>query len=537
MTVRNVALSISTSSNFNSLSTAPFHYHSKLSILFVSAIFNPNGVYMNKVEFPKDTIQCPNLIGGEWTMGKGDKIEVFTPYNGSVVGLTSAATKEEVTVAISKANEAAKKWKATPLKERTQTMFRFRDILIRDIDTIANTISLESGKTLPESRAGVMKGLEVLEFALSLQNLDGGGKMEVSRGVHCEYRREPLGVVASITPFNFPAMVPMWTIPIAITLGNAYVWKPSEKTPLTATLIGKSLLEAGLPAGVLTILNGQVETVNEIIDNDAVKAVGFVGSSKIAKLVYQRATSHGKRALCLGGAKNHIVLLPDADPEMAGAGIADSFTGCAGQRCMAASVLLAVGEVDKQISKIVERAQSTTIGTKMGAIITKEQVEFLNKAIDAAVADGAKLLLDGRGMKPEGNHEGGYWLGPTILDGVKPGTQAAITELFGPVISIVRCSNLSEALEIENTNEYGNAASVFTNNGALAEIVSQNASAGMVGVNIGVPVPREPFSFGGINESKFGYGDITGANSLNFWSDIKKVTTKWQMQNDHNWMS
>lgn len=492
---------------------------------------------MNKVEFPKELIQCPNLIGGEWTQGQGDKIEVFSPYNGKVVGQTNAATSEEVRVAIDKAHQASKTWKATPLKERTQVMFRFRDILHRDIEKISNMVSLESGKTLGESKAGIMKGIEVLEFALSLQNLDGGGKMEVSRGVHCEYRREALGVVASITPFNFPAMVPMWTIPIAITLGNAYVWKPSEKTPLTATLIGQALIEAGLPAGVMTILNGQVETTNNIIDNDHVMAVGFVGSSKVAKIVYQRATSHGKRALCLGGAKNHIVLLPDADPAMAGTGIADSFTGCAGQRCMAASVLLAVGDVEAQISKIKERAQETTIGTKMGAIITKEQVEFLNKAIDEAVAEGATLLLDGRKDQAPQGLEGGYWLGPTILDGVKPGTQAAITELFGPVISIIRCKNMTEALEIENSNQYGNAASVFTNNGAMAELVCQNASAGMVGVNIGVPVPREPFSFGGINESKFGYGDITGENSLNFWSDVKKVTTKWQMQNDHNWMS
>lgn len=492
---------------------------------------------MNKIEFPAQIIECPNLIGGEWVKGSGQTIDVYSPYNGEVVGQTHNATSEEVKVAIDKAQEASKLWRNTPLKERTQVMFRFREILMRDIDRLSNMISLESGKTLGESRAGVMKGIEVLEFALSLQNLDNGGKMEVSRGVHCEYRREPLGVVASITPFNFPAMVPMWTIPIAITLGNAYVWKPSEKTPLTATLIGHALIEAGLPAGVMTILNGQVETVNDIIDNEHVMAVGFVGSSKVAKIVYQRATSHGKRALCLGGAKNHIVLLPDADPDMAGVGIADSFTGCAGQRCMAASVLLAVGSVDKQIESIKKRAEETTVGTKMGAIITKEQLEFLNKAIDDAVAEGATLLRDGRkDQKPEGL-EGGYWLGPTILDGVKPGTHAAITELFGPVLSIVRCENMTQALAVENSNEYGNAASVFTNNGAMAEIVSQNAKAGMVGINIGVPVPREPFSFGGINESKYGYGDITGMNSLNFWSDIKKVTTKWQMQNDHNWMS
>lgn len=491
---------------------------------------------MNNIEFPQSTIECANLLGKNWKLGSGGKIDVFSPYNGEAVGFIQSSNQKDVDAAIEIANGAAKAWAKTPIKERTVVMFKFREILLRDIDKIANIVSLECGKTLAESRAGIMKGIEVLEYATSLQNSDSGSKLEVSRGVHCEYRREPLGVVASITPFNFPAMVPMWTIPIAITLGNAYVWKPSEKTPLTATLIGEALLEADLPEGVLTILHGDSNTVNAIIDHKDVKAVAFVGSSKVAKLVYQRATSHGKRALCLGGAKNHIILLPDADPEMCGVGIADSFTGCAGQRCMAASVLLAVGDVDAQIEKIKQRSQETTCGTKMGAIITKEQVEFLNKAIDDAVAEGASILLDGR-QKAPANYEGGYWIAPTILDNVKPESQAALKELFGPVLSIVRCKNISEALEIENSNDYGNAASVFTTSGAMAELVAQNASAGMVGINIGVPVPREPFSFGGINESKFGYGDITGENSLNFWTNTKKVTTKWQMQNDHNWMS
>ena len=491
----------------------------------------------NQILFPKESINCPHLIGGEFVTGTGEKKDIFSPYNGLAVGQYQNATGSEVNSAVKAAKIAFKDWSNAPLKERTKIMFKFREILIRDIERTAQIISLESGKTLNESRGGIMKGIEVLEYALSLQNLDNGGKMEVSRGVHCEYRREPLGVVASITPFNFPAMVPMWTIPISITLGNAYVWKPSEKTPLTATAIAKALDEAGLPKGVLTILNGDANVVNQIIEHKDIKAVGFVGSSKIAKLVYTRATSLGKRALCLGGAKNHIILLPDANPEIAGTGIADSFTGCAGQRCMAASVLLAVGDVEKQIQKIKERAKATTCGNKMGAIITKEQLDFLNKAIATAVAEGATLILDGRNSNVDKKYEGGYWIGPTILDNVKANTEASIMELFGPVLSIMRVNNISEAIEIENANEYGNAASVFTTNGAMAEMVSKKAKAGMVGINIGVPVPREPFSFGGINESKFGYGDITGVHSLNFWSDIKKVTTKWEMQKDHNWMS
>ena len=492
---------------------------------------------MNRVEIPSSPIECPNLIGGEWVKGSGNKTDIYSPYSGNVVGSFNTPDQKELDSALELANKAFERWSKAPLKERTQIMFRFREILLRDIEKFANTISLESGKTLNESRAGVMKGIEVLEFALSIQNLDNGAKMEVSRGVHCEFRRVPLGPVLSITPFNFPAMVPMWTIPISITLGNAYVWKPSEKTPLTATLVGQALIEAGLPNGVLTIINGAKQEVNALIDSPLIKAVAFVGSSKIAKMVYERAAVNGKRALALGGAKNHIILLPDADPEMCGVGIADSFTGCAGQRCMAASVLLAVGDVDKQIEKIKERAQSTTCGDKMGAIITKEQLNFLNEAIDEAVKEGATLLLDGREFKKPDGYNEGYWIAPTILDNVKPNSKASKNELFGPILSIIRCENISQALEIENANEYGNAASVFTNNGAMAEKVAANANAAMVGINIGVPVPREPFSFAGMNNSKFGHGEITGEQSIHFWTNLKKVTTKWEMQKDHNWMS
>ncbi len=486
----------------------------------------------------QDTVQDVfNFVGGEWVSAQGEALSVMSPYFGKEVGRVYCSTTEDVDKAVQAAKTAAKDWGELPLKNRTQVMFRFREILLRDIEEIAHTVSLENGKTLGESRAGIMKGIEVLEFALSLQNSDAGGRMEVSRGVSCEYRREPLGVVASITPFNFPAMVPMWTLPIAITLGNAFVWKPSEKTPMTSLHIANALKEAGLPDGILTIVQGDRVAVESVVDHPDVNAVSFVGSTKIARLVYTRATANGKRCLALGGAKNHIVLLPDADPEMSGIGISDSFTGCAGQRCMAASVLLAVGPVDHIIEKIKERAESQSVGDSMGAIITAEQVKFLNEAIAQAEADGATVLLDGRQAQVPEAYKEGFWIGPTILDNVKPGTQAAKMELFGPIISIVRCENISEALSIQQSSEYGNAASVFTSNGAMADYVTRHASAGMVGVNIGVPVPREPFSFGGVNASKFGHGDITGEQSLDFWSNTKKITVKWAMQKDHNWMS
>ncbi len=489
------------------------------------------------VKLPEQVISCSNFIGGEWVRGEHSTLDVISPYNGKKIGEVSLPSAAQVKKAIELAETAQKAWGATPMKERAQVLFNFRNILMRDIDEMAHLKASESGKNFNEGKAGLMKGIEVLEYALSLQNIDTGGKLEVSRGVNCEYRRQALGVVANITPFNFPAMVPMWTIPINLALGNAYVWKPSEKTPLTSMRIANALKEAGLPNGLMTVLQGGSETVNGIIDHPAVKAVGFVGSTKVAKIVYGRATALGKRALCMGGAKNHIVLLPDATPEIAGPGISDSFTGCAGQRCMAASVLLAVGDTEKSIQKIIERASSMKLGSEMGALITRTQRDFLVESISRAEALGAKIILDGRKTPPPANMEGGNWLGPTILDHVQPGSEAATVELFGPILSIVRCKDVTEAIKIQNSSEYGNACSVFTNSGAMAERVTREAKAGMIGVNVGVPVPREPFSFGGIAASKFGSGDITGEHSLDFWSDIRKITTKWEKQNDNNWMS
>jgi malonate-semialdehyde dehydrogenase (acetylating)/methylmalonate-semialdehyde dehydrogenase len=489
------------------------------------------------VKIPDQVITCSNFINGEWVKGDEGKLNIVSPYNGKKIGEVSLPSQSQIKHALKTAQQAQLEWAKTPMKERAQVLFNFRNILMREIDNISHLKSAESGKTYNEGRAGLMKGIEVLEFALSLQNMDVGGRMEVSRGVSCEYRRVPLGVVANITPFNFPAMVPMWTIPIALGLGNAYVWKPSDKTPLTSIAIANALKEAGLPNGLFTVLHGGSETVDAIIDAPEVRAVGFVGSTKVAKIVYTRATALGKRALCMGGAKNHIVLLPDANPDLAGVGISDSFTGCAGQRCMAASVLLAVGDVDSHIGKILTRASSLQLGKDMGAIITKTQRDFLVSAIDRAEKTGAKILLDGRKAKaPEGMEEGN-WIGPTILDHVEPGTEAQQVELFGPIISIIRCKDITHAMTIQNSSEYGNACSVFTNSGGAADRVIREAKAGMVGVNVGVPVPREPFSFGGIAASKFGSGDITGEHSLDFWSDVKKVTTKWEKQNDNNWMS
>ncbi len=484
-----------------------------------------------------DGIACDCLIGGQWVVGEAGRHTVMSPYDGRAIGSFSIPSPAQIKQALDQAAVAQRSWASLSMKERAKILFEFRNILLREQDEISNLKASECGKVFAEAKAGLMKGIEVLEFALAIQNLDLGGRLEVSRGVSCEYRREPLGVVANITPFNFPAMVPMWTIPIALALGNAYVWKPSDKTPLTARKIADALKQAGLPDGVLTVLHGTGPTVEAIIDHPQVRGIGFVGSTKIAKLVYQRGTALGKRVLALGGAKNHIVLLPDANQELSGIGISDSFTGCAGQRCMAASVLLAVGNVDGHIERIVQRAASLELGKDMGAIISKDQVQFLKAAIERAEKAGAKILLDGRKAKAPAGMENGNWLGPTVLDSVSPEAEAATHELFGPILTIIRCKDLSTAMQIQSRGEYGNACSVFTSSGPFAERVAREARAGMVGVNVGVPVPREPFSFGGLNASKFGHGDITGHHSLDFWSNMKKVTVKWEQQSDSNWMS
>ena len=486
---------------------------------------------------------CANFCAGEWVQPSGAKFQIHSPSTNQLIGQGKESTPKDLDRLVQAAVRAQKDWGHTPIKERTQVLFRFRELLLRDMEKIKSRITSECGKTSAEAEAEILKGIEVTEFAISLQNLDVGDRLEVSRGVSCEYRREPLGVVAGITPFNFPAMVPMWMIPIALALGNSFVWKPSDKTPLTSLLIADLLTESGLPKGVFSVAQGGRTVVEALLDHPDIQAIGFVGSTAIAKAVYQRGSQNLKRVLALGGAKNHIFLMPDADPTITAKGIADSFTGCAGQRCMAASVLCAIAtnasekkQIEKTLDAITAQARAITVGDKMGSIISKSSLKNLEQAIAAAVKNGATLRLDGRNPKMPSPLADGNWLAPTILDHVRPGTQAATEELFGPVLSVIRCKNLKEALDIQRSSPYGNAVSVFTQNGAIAEQVAQHGHAGMIGINVGVPVPREPFSFGGTKESKFGHGDITGVHSLNFWSQIKKVTTKWAQQKDWTWM-
>ena len=493
---------------------------------------------MQIVKLPDRASRCLNLVGGEWIEPQGAAYYTAkSPYSGGDIAEVPLSSSEHVLRAVQAASSAFPGWRSTPIKERSQPLFRFRELVRADLAELSNLVALESGKTISEAAAGINKGLEVVEFALSLQNAPIGGALEVSRGVQCHSQREPLGVVAGICPFNFPAMVPMWMYPIAIALGNCFVLKPSEKVALTSQRIGQHMLSAGFPAGVFSIVNGAQAAVEALIDHPLVQSVGFVGSSPVARSIYARTTALGKRALCLGGAKNLVFLAPDADPALALSGICDSFTGCAGQRCMAASLLVAIGDCQALIDKLIARARSLKAGVDFGAIIDRAAHERIVSMIDRAKTEGAKIVLDGRSQSAPPGFERGNWLGATVIDYAKANMQCVQSEIFGPVLTIVRVDSLSQALALEQAHPYGNATSVFTNSGAVARTVAEQASNGMIGINIGVPVPREPFSFGGTKESKFGSGDITGMSALEMWSSIKKITTKWSPQSDNNWMS
>jgi malonate-semialdehyde dehydrogenase (acetylating)/methylmalonate-semialdehyde dehydrogenase len=490
------------------------------------------------VTLPPEPIECRNLVGGAFVRcSSGRNRDIVSPYDGRQIGRVGMSNAADVDQVVLAAEQAFPAWAAMPRRERALCLARFRELLLTHQDDLAHTVAIESGKTTDEARAGIQRGIEVAEFALSLPNADAGGALEVSRGVTCEYRREPLGVVAGITPFNFPAMVPMWMFPIALTVGNAFVLKPSEKVPLTACRLGELALEAGYPRGVFSIVHGDREAVEALTDHPLVRAVGFVGSSAAARAVYTRATAAGKRALCLGGAKNAIIVAPDADERLTIRSVVDSFTGCAGQRCMAASLLVAVDDRRGLVEKIAETASRIRLGAEMGALIDRAAKVRLEHAIATAEREGAAVLVDGRRAAPPEGGENGNWMGPTVLDRARPDMECVRTELFGPLLTVLRVATLDEALAIERAGAYGNATSVFTTSGAVARYVSERATSGMVGVNVGVPVPRDPFSFGGTRDSKLGHGDITGQGGVEFWSTLKKITTKWALQPDATWMS
>ena len=477
-----------------------------------------------------------NYVGGDFVATRRPFLDVYNPSSGDVISKVPLSAAAEVDAAVTAARAAFPAWSATPIKERVQVFYRYKTLLEQNIDELAALVTEENGKIASEARAEVLKSAELTEFACSLPQIAPGEVLEVSRGVECRIERYPLGVVASIAPFNFPNMVPNWTIPNAIALGNCMILKPSELVPISAGRIAELLRDAGLPAGVFQVVHGGQEAVEALCDHPEIQAVSFVGSTRVAKIVYRRATSNLKRCLALGGAKNHLIVMPDADREMAATNIVASMSGCAGQRCMAASVMVAVSKTDHIIDRMVEYASSLIPGKDVGPVISPAARARITRYIDEAEAAGAKVLVDGRRPRVPGK-ENGFFLGPTIIDHVTPDMRIAQEEVFGPVLVIIRAPDVDRALAIENASSYGNAASVFTESGGVARYVMEHASAGMVGVNVGVPVPREPFSFGGWNESKFGVGDITGRGSIEFWTQAKKMTTKWNKEAGVNWMS
>ena len=492
---------------------------------------------LNSAAFNEEKMKYPvteNIIGGKTVSSNGNLLDVYSPLIGEIISQVHLSGKDAVDEAVKIAATAFEKWSGKTLKERVQVFFKYKQLLETNIVELSELVHEENGKTIGEATAEIEKAIEVTEFACSLPQFAIGEIQEVSRGVECRSDRVPIGVVASITPFNFPSMVPNWTIPNAIALGNTMILKPSEQVPLSANRIAELLQDAGLPNGVFNVVHGGQEAVEAICDHPGIEAVTFVGSTKVAKIVYQRGTSNLKRVLALGGAKNHLIVLPDAHPEMAASNIAASMSGCAGQRCMAASAMVAVGESDHIVEKLCAAARTIIPGENLGSVISQAAKERIKKYITEAEEQGAKVLVDGRGAAVNGK---GYFVGPTVIDYVKPDMKIASEEVFGPVLAIMRASTVDEAMEIENSSDYGNAASVFTQSGKMADYVAEKASAGMIGVNIGVPVPREPFSFGGWNESKFGSGDITGKSSIDFWTKLKKTTTKWNPESKVNWMS
>lgn len=476
-----------------------------------------------------------NWIGGQWVDGSGDEIyEVINPRHGQIMSSAKSSTAADVAAAVEAAKVNLAEWQSRPVRERAEVFYNLRNLMHQNLEELTWLVSHENGKTYAEAKAEVLKAIECVEFGCSLPNLAAGEQLDVSRGVNCKVVYESLGIVAGITPFNFPLMVPLWMLPQALVGGNAFILKPSEQVPLSVVRLAEMLQEAGLPDGIFNFVNGGRETVEALCDNEEISALSFVGSTRVAKLVYGRAAQTGKRVLCLGGAKNHLIVVPDADLELTAQNVMASFTGCAGQRCMAASVLVAVGDISHIIDEICVQARAVRIGEDLGAITNHSSVDRITGYIDRAEAAGYDILVDGRGQKA---NDTGYWVGPTIIDNVQKGDPAACDEIFGPVISIVHVDTIEEAIKLENSSPYGNASAVYTTNGEIADRVMKGVSAGMCGVNIGVPVPREPFGFGGWNDSKFGHGNITGWDGFRFWTRPRKITSKWALQKDATWMS
>jgi malonate-semialdehyde dehydrogenase (acetylating)/methylmalonate-semialdehyde dehydrogenase len=473
------------------------------------------------------------INGASWSGTAQQKGEVFNPATGLKTGEVDFAEISTIDEAIESAAKAFPMWRDTSLTKRSQIVFKFRELLNNKKEELAAIITSEHGKVLSDALGEVTRGQEVVEFACGIPHLLKGGFSEgVSNGVDVYSIRQPVGVVAGITPFNFPAMVPMWFFPIAIAAGNTFILKPSEKDPSAAIWLAKLWKEAGLPEGVFTVINGDKVAVDRLLEHPKVKAISFVGSTPIAKYVYETGTKNGKRVQALGGAKNHMVVLPDADLELTADAAINAGFGSAGERCMAISVVVAVEPVaDELIKRIVDRMGKlvTGDGTKnadMGPLVTKQHRDKVASYVEAGIKEGATAVVDGRNVQADGAKDG-YWLGPTLFDNVKTNMTIYTDEIFGPVLSVVRVKTYEEALKIVNDHPYGNGTAIFTNDGGAARRFQNEIEVGMVGVNVPIPVPVAYYSFGGWKNSLFGDSHAHGTEGVNFYTRGKVITSRW----------
>lgn len=490
-----------------------------------------------------DAKPCQCLIAGRWTEANTDRFgEVWNPSTGEVIARTPFCGGEDVDRAVQAAKQAFPRWRDAPAPDRARVMFRFRDLLERHAEDVARICTRENGKTLAESRASVQRAIEMVEFACGLPSLLTGDILEnIAPNVDSETVRHPLGVVAGITPFNFPAMVPLWMYPNAITCGNCFVLKPSERVPLSAIRIAELAMEAGLPEGVLSIVHGDKACVDALLTHPDVRAISFVGSTRVARHVYQTGTAHGKRVQAAGGAKNHVIIMPDAEIVPTVAGLRTSAFGCAGERCMAGSLAVPVGQIaDELVARLCESAGQIKVGrtdqqegAQMGPLITAAHLQRVRGYIDQAERDGATIALDGRKVQVP-DAPGGFFLGPTVVDRVSPDMSIAKEEVFGPVLPVTRVETLEEALELGSRCEYGNGAVIFTRSGRAAREFKRRFSAGMIGINIGVPAPMAWFPFTGWNMSFFGDLHIQAKEGVLFYTQQRMIMTRWFEPAEHD---
>ena len=480
--------------------------------------------------------ELTHFIGGKRVKGKSGRFsDVYWPMTGEVAAKVPLASKAEVRAAVENALAAQPAWGAENPQRRARVFMKFVALLGRDMDKLADKLAREHGKTIADAKGDIQRGLEVAEFAIGIPHLLKGEYTDAAGpGIDMYSMRQPLGVVAGITPFNFPAMIPMWKFAPAIACGNAFILKPSERDPSVPIMLAELMLEAGLPPGILNVVNGDKEAVDAVLDDPDIQAVGFVGSTPIASYVYSRATATGKRAQCFGGAKNHMVIMPDADMGQVVDALIGAGYGSAGERCMAISVAVPIGEktADQLIERLIPRVESLKIGPStdpgadFGPLVTKEAVARVRGYVDAGVKEGAKLVVDGRGFKMQG-YENGFYMGGCLFDHVTPEMKIYKEEIFGPVLSVVRAKDYSEGLKLVNDHEYGNGVAIYTRDGDSARDFAAKCKIGMVGVNVPIPVPLAYHTFGGWKRSGFGDLNQHGPDSIRFYTRTKTVTSRW----------